>query len=1013
MPAPFQPVVVPFTDGVRGDLSDLAGQPSALTFAENVTFTKRGSVRPRAGVRRHSAEVVTLWDTTGTARTTTLASPGYNVSGPVRRASGSSEEVLLACHGRLLRRASGAFQDAGPLWSLKRSNRAAAVTIDQSAVTIGGQHSSVGRNVVGVPELLPSLVVGFPAYVQGQYDILGPTPIGSAITGNAQVAVASTATVDAVFINDGANKLWVRSVPVGGISATDTQLAADCALTVGDGQVLWAVTDGTDGFVAYATTTAAQVKVLRVTLNANGTAAVAGTVTYALTNAITSVGVSVGNGKGVLIATNSVNTTVRTRVFTTSTMVDAALNVDLASTGGAGLALGAVAGVVQDKAGTYTAWCAWYDKTGGGLDLASRSTTAATGSVYRTLVGQASGLTPDVPVQWRTLFPAQSVQNRPLMGVTVDPGAANRGTWLVLDVGLGTVDSFVSVAAAGSTEGCVRAGAPGTAAVDTDGSLLFGVREGVSFDINGCAIVAAQPVRLTPTPPPVTHANALTLLGGCQSYYYDGTRCFEAGFPGSAPAVGVVAAAGVGAAAGSYTFQTIWTFTDASGNVHRSVASLPATITTVAATQFMTWTATVPQTTSKGYFTTLEVYMTDTNPSAGAPLYLMIRSTITPGVAVMTGTVVTGPNKAKPQLYIGGNVVNDERPPGGDRGVAYVQDRVWVASENNVYASKVIRPGIAPAWYTGGFLTVRVPSYLGVVTTIAALDDKLVVIGSLGTGVLSGPGYDDLGNGPGFSPLQLVHPEGNAAGARAGCTTPQGVAWASPDGLVRVLSRGLEAQVASRPAPQVGSSTADVDVVLLVPGAAGQDASTDTCLVVGDSAGNVRVLDLETGQWANWPSVVLTQRLASVQGVLWATVPGAQVLVDFSTADGADDGTPFEMGVQTRPFRLGEGGAATTWGRVRMSRILGQYLGDCSVIVAHLHDDTLAQGTNKTIAVTAADFTPGTNWPWSASHEVFSSVQRAASVSVLLRAMPALAQWDQLELWVSGTRETAPARNRS
>jgi hypothetical protein len=139
---------------------------------------------------------------------------------------------------------------------------------------------------------------------------------------------------------------------------------------------------------------------------------------------------------------------------------------------------------------------------------------------------------------------------------------------------------------------------------------------------------------------------------------------------------------------------------------------------------------------------------------------------------------------------------------------------------------------------------------VGEVEALAAMDEKLVVFCSGGILVVIGGGYDDLGNGPGWS-TQVVSRQGCLGGPRAVTEIPQGVAFLGPDGEGYLLSRGLQVSCVSRPLRRQAQGSTKVDATF-VPGGAGvgDETTTNPLLVLGGTP--LRVLDLEAGQWATW-----------------------------------------------------------------------------------------------------------------------------------------------------------------
>jgi hypothetical protein len=244
----------------------------------------------------------------------------------------------------------------------------------------------------------------------------------------------------------------------------------------------------------------------------------------------------------------------------------------------------------------------------------------------------------------------------------------------------------------------------------------------------------------------------------------------------------------------SHTYQVVWEALSGTGQVVRSVASPPVTLTSTGANDQWLVVATFPQLSGRyleGAATvTARLYATEANPSAGAALYLVPEGTST---GTVTGGALTVPvvamshrievDTAGPQLYTGGDVLDDEPPPEADRGFAFVADRYWCAGARAVYASKLVRDErVAPAWNTAGLHTIDVPNSLGRVQGIAAVDNKLAVVCTGGVMVVYGDGVDDLGEGNGWA-TQVISLVG------AGESTPRSIA-SSPEGALFLSAEG-------------------------------------------------------------------------------------------------------------------------------------------------------------------------------------------------------------------------------
>lgn len=1041
---PFRAVTIPLMKGMDSSSADLSAtsQAQSLLAASNVVFTKTGGIKGRPGAVSQDGSVV-MYDGSAGGGSLSNALSLYQSGALHTMGRVGGPDVLYQLHGRLLRKTTSEWTDAGPCWSVKRTTYSAlrAKVGDQTTVAAldmgTGFGDGLAGQIVSYGPLLTTQTHGFGVYA----------PDGT-IRGSLNPAVAlpdnyvdNTNTWNAASV---ANKMVTWAGDNNGIvtdlgkvfvqiattypTAAQFTVATDAWLTAFSrttAQRVWAAWDGTNYYVAYLLD-AGGVKILKI----NTSGSVTASLTYgAGGNAVNSVSLAVDSatGKGHMVMTCAAGAQTRSRMFTLSTMADLAINVDVA-----GGTLGACAGIIGGLG--YIAACT--DITTGtgnsSVLIFSRSLSAATSTQLYVYTG-GSNFTPFSCHGFQTLFPFQSLAGRVVMGIqTTNSGnsaVAQYGpwTWAVVDVTPGQL--CPAPVAAGPTGGAVRAMRCSSACVLADGSLLFGASEGVTFgnvaptfagtatvtlpftDIETCVMV---PIKITPQGAPSCQVDNQLLLGGNVSYLYDGRTCSEAGWIEGAPTLSVSASgAGSLTAGASYTYAAVWVYTDASGRVTRSNPSPLFTLSTGVATRCLVNVST-PQITAKNaqYPSALyvEIYQSAANPSTQAPLYLMSKQQVTfgtsppnqgalVGVAMMLQTVTTNQ-----ELYTTGNVLEDDRAP-ADRGLVVIGNRVWCADEHTLYPSHAVSNSISPAWNLEDYV-ISVPDTFGRVLGLGAMDDKAVAICENGVVVVNGPGLDNQGEGPGWSEPERVFNVGGVARPRSVASIPQGVAWIGPDGLPYLLSRAQGGSCVGSPVQ--GNAETICDIVYVPPAAnMGWDAVSHALLIYGTA--NLKVLDLETGQWNLWTGATANSLCGTAAG-LWISTTASPYVQAFTASGGQDLGVNFTMSAKTAPQETTRDGLKQGWGRVRSINPVFDTLGNHSLHLVVAADEGRVTIMDKQQSMTTTAL--GTRWPFTRLPEFRTSIQRAGFVEVTMTATPAATEWTALELWVSGAEDRLPSRTR-
>lgn len=1022
MTAPFRHVTIPLTSGARQDTAKFApGDPSHLSEAVNVMFARQGAIYGRPGAQSKAADVQ-------------VRGAGSVLSTFASVVGGATAAGLVAAH------TPGAFGSESPLalWQgisllrreenwLKvgeqmhvRVDRSQALNNVTTSLSTRQNPIPCGTTVAGILTA-KGAASGFPYFNdenQVRYVGTGSVSLVDAAS-KANIAAAGSAVFYMTTSGDVRATVPNTALPttldlsIGSAGRTDTTPRQNIAAVLNQA--------GTHYYVAYVSSVAGRISIKQVAATGSG-----GTTGSLDVNGLgTVLGVSLayvreGNqDKLCLLWIDTVGPTVRTKVFTVAGAVitDAAIDVSYATAPETnatffGIAAGWTGG---------SSFSIMYVTSTGGCFIGGRSTSAATTTNSMTLHGRYTAF--GTGLYWEPLFGAVSVAGRCLVGVARGVGLLlRRSQWVVLDVTdlyNGSTTAGRLVVAHGIAEGCDRL-AVSSVGQPSSSSIAFCVPEGITFDTTGATRTASTRILLTLQPAASANGHGLDWVTGGTARYFDGAQLAAHPFPETYPFItdDTAAAAAGSLTGGSYTYQATWEMVNGKGQTIRSGASNVVTEAGVAAGQKVNVTVSVPQLVdyragADAISVRVRLWGTVVNPSAGAPLYAITETilTSTPAAAFVTLVHTSEVDTSGEQLYTVGSVLDDEPPPAGDRGVAFANQRLWVADQRRVYASKLLRPNIAPAWNTSGLHTFEVATSLGDVEAIVGMDDRLLVLCSAGALQIFGPGLDDLGNGPGWSAQAIPVHRGCAPSPRAACAIPDGVTYVGSDGQIYLIGRDMSAQCISRPMRDETVTTATPCLTWVQPGLLNAEL-TINAMLVSLSETRQLVMDTETGQWALWTAAGVTpMTVANICGLLWGQE--ATDVYAYDALDvGRDKGINFTMSIRTG-ILTPDGQTPVSWGRVRGMTVLAEVPQvDPYDLQAILYaDEAETVILNKTVNISTST---AATWPRNPHRPQFStSQQRCQFVSAYLSAAPALAVWNAIELWVAGSPERAPTRTRS
>jgi hypothetical protein len=526
----------------------------------------------------------------------------------------------------------------------------------------------------------------------------------------------------------------------------------------------------------------------------------------------------------------------------------------------------------------------------------------------------------------------------------------------------------------------------------------------------------ARVVRVSLSGPRAVSAGPATLFSGSVPRLLSGEMCYEAGFLGR-PSVLVTAAATGSLAAGDYSVSVVWKYVDNAGQIHRSAPAIPYTVTSPASGALTILAANPLLTERARGQVVIEVYVTPVNPSSDDSHYL--QSTTVPSSTGQDGltviTISSGLVTTSEELYTDASEFINSPVP-ADGGIAVVGRRVWVASGNTAYASKLLVPGKGIAWNDEGSLQVNLPAGAGRILALEGMGDKLVIFCERGIYATQDGGPDNTGLGPDIAhPLRVS--DIGCAGPRSTCWTERGLVFCAPldstghRGGPWLLDQGFTPTYLGGAAseyfqgswePEVAYSAQRQQVYILT-------RATHSPI---DTGSGVVVLDLRSGKHAMWDMNETANgallHVACVAGLLWVLSSGGSPTRVGGTP-GSDGATAYAMLIKTKDLPA-DGRDPFGWARVRSVNVLGTRQSGAHTLSysADLDGDRTITSSDALTASSAS-----TTWPTNRqAPEWRLPSPKCSTIAVQLSASPATAQWSAIRLDVAPLPGRAPAKDR-
>lgn len=1078
----FQPFKVPFNEGIRQDNGNTdAANGETFTSATNVMYTKKGAVRGRFGLASENALVQKTNNNGGPAiqdgtQLNTL------ISGKIPAGIETNDQQLFAMwqgssYVRTSQQYNGAYawKEASTFWSTKKYNSTILDNRNVFTQFIANPKftspAGTGSKLLNIPITVGAstslAVVG-----DSRLDLLDTQSLSnydSISQLHACIATSSNGR-DVILYPNTDGSIRIHSCNPSSIPGSGTEVllfaAGTLNVTTNAGQSCWIVPGPTadEFFFAINKLLAGSITICRFDAS-SGTV----TATLNLTGLGTDLnlgitlchnGLATGSGGALCLGfydTGAANI-YKTKIINctnTATLTNAVLDINF----GTGLTSGssiyyahtvgttsngkAIVSFVQESGGVRTE------------QFYTRSFTSTLGSAQIfALYANQSAVGGTTSLDWRPFIPGITFCGRTVIGVykqVVTQVATNNlhtnGQWILLDI----TDNIVTPVSAGAPR-VVACGQPSgsfvtppinayvqsNSTIASGNIITFGVVDGILFDAYGIATCGGRKVRLQATGTRQAVVSNLNMFSGTTLYTYDGMQMTVSNFIEGSPIISFATnvVGGSATASASYSFQSTWEFTNGKGQVVRSPQSNIFTVSSTGANKQFTVTISTPQLLSKyltaGNTVTVKLYATQPNPSGGAPLYLVgtASPTITNGLMQVGKVDITvlisgDTDTTQEQLYTGGNVFDDQAAPSADRGIAFCNNRLWVADQDRVYVSKLLGRTFAPAFNTtSGKLIIEMPTSIGEIESLGALDNKLAVIGSLGTAIIYGPGFDDLGNGPGWI-VETTSPLGSAIysstinqyGPRIAANIPNlGVAFVGNAGELYQMNFNGQVGIIGRPmmSDQPFNAYECTYVDAGIP-----DGSTEHGPMILSLYDKYKVIDVESARACEWTASNISQGAytCSLNGVVYIQQVGGNGILSMTTSNGQDLGVNFTQTVVTGLISvtgtLDVGTMNNMSGRLRAVTVLGTVTGPSytQTILVTPDSNTNTALINKSTTVNPASIT--SKWPWSATPEFRATIQRCNRFTCQLTATPAIVEWSGIECWASINNRKFPSRNRS
>lgn len=436
------------------------------------------------------------------------------------------------------------------------------------------------------------------------------------------------------------------------------------------------------------------------------------------------------------------------------------------------------------------------------------------------------------------------------------------------------------------------------------------------------------------------------VINGGLGLMYDGLGVVEQGFNffPSTPTM-VDSGSGTSKTNGAvYWYAAVYEWLDSQGTRHQSAPSFAGSYTAPGAHDVTVTLTTLRNTLKTGV--NIVVYRTIAN---GATFYRISNPTTAPNNSLTANTVTFLDNvtDAAAQygetLYTLGGVLENDPLPSARALTTWGGRLAYLPGEGDSLTfgiSKRVFPGVPVQCSTS--LLYPVDPRGGALTSLGALDDKLVLFKRSSIFIAVGHGPDDTGQGDDLAqnPAQLLTTDVGCTNQRSIVTTPLGLMFQSPKGIY-LLNRSLQVSYIGAPVEAYNANTV-VSAVLI---------AKQNQVRFGLDSGVALVYDYFVGQWTvftNYSQVDATNWLEQ-----YVIIRSDGVLRQEDPSSFTDNGNIVPMRIQTSWLSLS---GLQGYQRVWKLLILGEWKSSHSLLVGLAYD----YNSSQTQVTTITPSNPGT-----------------------------------------------------
>lgn len=466
---------------------------------------------------------------------------------------------------------------------------------------------------------------------------------------------------------------------------------------------------------------------------------------------------------------------------------------------------------------------------------------------------------------------------------------------------------------------------------------------------------AIQTVRFNFSPPSMRarEIGSTLFLPGGVPLKFDGTAMSWSTIPFApeAPVVVTNGTPGPMTAGGTYEFYLVTKRIDANGRVIRSVPSLPGKVTLGPTdTQAIVSALTLPFAPINTEIPILEFYRRG-DESSGAQT---INKTGELGLDITTLAVTTGGGPsdlaaaAGEILYTTGGIL--ENFPAPSHNLLEINNgRVWVVNAEDptqLWPSKEYKPGLGIGFHPDLAFSVTGDGF-GAITALASMDSRLVVFKSSAIYVVAGDGPDDTGapSTGSFTAPQNVSLNVGTVLPGSVVATPDGIMFQSAKGIY-LLDRGLALTYLGKAVEKYTQLENVVDASLV-------DNATQVRFV--QASGRCLVYDYDAKRWYTFLLPVGASSIVACANIAagWCYALADGTVKQEIQGQYSDDGVAIIPRITFPHLALG---GINGFQRVRAIQILGEYVGDHTLIANMEYNYSGTVDETRTRLVTAGPY---------------------------------------------------------